>query len=141
MVGFDKNKDAILMEFEENAMGLKSASLHFAENILKLENERGAYVIAYGTEEPESIVFPGTNFATLSKGTWTGEHIFLVKLNVIEEEFSPVYLEFGFDGDGGVSAHFKNTSEPEFLRCFSGFAGGTVKIKQKVWTNRKNMVR
>ena len=133
--------DAVLMEFEENTMGLKSASLHFGSNCLKLENDRGAYVISYGTDSPCEIVFPGTNLRTLSKGEWTDDHTFLVTLNVIEEEFSPVYLEFGFGSGDSVSAHFKNTSEPQFLKGFSGFAGGTRKLKQKVWTNRKNMVR
>lgn len=138
---FDRDRDAVRMEFSENSMGLKEASLHFNERVLKLENEKGAFVISYGVDQAETIVFPGTNYKTLSKGTWTDDHTFLVKLNVIEEDFSPVFLEFGFGRDGKVSAHFKNTSEPAFLRDYSGFAGGTYEKKQKVWTNRKNMVR
>ena len=130
------------MKFDDNVMGLKSASLHFAENILKFENEKGAFVVSYGTvEEPAEIVFPGTSLKTLSYGEWTSDHTFLVKLNVIEEDFSPVFLEFGFGEEDFVSAHFKNTSEPEFLKGFLGFAGGTVKVKRKIWTNRKKNKR
>lgn len=141
MINFDKNSDAVYMVFEENPMGLKNASLHFKEKTVKIENEAGAFVIPYGTDATEETVFPGTNLRTLSKGEWTAEHVFLLKLNVIEEDFSPVYLEFGFAGEDAVSVHFKNTSEPAFLRKFSGFAGGTWNIKRKVWTNRGNMVR
>ncbi len=141
MLTFDKNKAAVEMIFEDNPMGLKKAALHFEEKVLKLENEKGAYVIPFGEEEPAETVFPATNLRTLSQGSWTDDHTFLVKLNVIEEEFSPVFLEFGFTDNNAVSAHFKNTSEPEFLRFFLGFAGGTWKQKRKIWTNRRNMIR
>ena len=142
MVEFDREKGAIEMTFEENAMGLSKASLHFAEKVCKIENGEGAYVISYGTaEEPAEIVFPGTQLKTFASGEWTDDHTFLVKLDVVEEDFSPVFFEFGFSGENAVSAHFKNTSEPEFLRNFSGFAGGVFKRKRKIWTNRKKMVR
>lgn len=132
---------AIKMEFEENSMGLISADIYFADNIMKFENEFGAYMISFGYENPEMIVFPRTNYKTLSTASWTDDHTFLIKLNVIEEDFSPVYMEFGFGENNHVSVHFKNTSEPEFLRSFSGFAGGEWREKQKIWTNRRSMVR
>ncbi|MCR5311011.1 MAG: beta-lactamase family protein [Lachnospiraceae bacterium] len=111
--------------FEENAMGLKSIRFDFDKKQLHFSMESMDYDLEYETGKWKEFIFPGSDQKAVIAGAWRSENRFLIKIQIIGEDLSPVAIEIGFRTDRAVSVRMKNTSEPKILKNFSGFAGGT----------------
>lgn len=118
----EQDKTAV---FDQNPMGLKSIRFDFERRKLHFSMKDRDFVIEYGIGEWAEFSFHGSDQKALASAAWRSENRFLLKIQVIGEDLSPVVIEIGFRTDNAVSVRMKSTSEPEILRDFNGFAGGT----------------
>lgn len=60
------------------------------------ENASGVHTIVYGYQAWEKQKFPCTEFTAIASAAWQQENHFILKVYVIEEAFSHMYMELGF---------------------------------------------
>lgn len=110
-------------EMAENKQGIKWICPDFEQRKLTYENSTGIHMIAYGYQAWEKQKFPCTEFEAIASAAWQQENHFILKVYIIEEAFSHMYMELGFREDGSIGVRMHNTSEP-FLQGYNGILGG-----------------
>lgn len=112
--------------FEDNPMGVKKALFDFLNKKIFLYFENSKRMIPYEFNGWADFVFPNTKEKAVASGAWVSRNQFLLKIELCDEDLSPLTMEFGFRPDGAVTLRMKGTSEPSIVRDYAGFAGGKV---------------
>lgn len=113
-------------KFCKNAMDIDKVKFDFNAKKLYLITYDSEFVIPYGYNSFEKFIFPGSNQNAVASGAWVSENQFLVRAQIMDEDLSPVIIEFGFTDYNAVTIRMKATTEPVILKKFAGIAGGTV---------------
>lgn len=121
--GYAKLFQNCRFDMEENQTGLKWICPDFNNKSVTYENSSGVHTIRYAYNTWERQKFPGTDYDAIASAAWQKESHFIMKVYIIEEAFSHMYLELGFKEDGNIGVRMQNTSEP-FLKDYAGIKGG-----------------
>ncbi len=111
--------------FDPNPMGLKSIRFDFVRRRLDISMKDMDFSVEYGIGEWGEFTFPGSNERALASGAWRSENRFLLKIQVVGEDLTPIAIEIGFRTDNAVSVRMVCPSGAPIYRSFHGFAGGT----------------
>jgi len=118
-----QNKTAI---FCKNSMDIDKVRFDFVDNVLYLKTYDAEFSIPYGYNSFEHFLFPNSTQNAVASGAWVSDNQFLVRVQVMDEDLSPVIIEFGFGDNNAVTLRMKATNEPVILKKFAGIAGGTI---------------
>lgn len=113
-------------KFSKNAMDIDKVTFDFNGKKLYFKTSDSEYVIPYGYNSFEHFTFPGSDEQAVASGAWVSDTQFVVRIQIMDEDLSPVVIEFGFSENNAVTIRMKATSEPSILQKFAGIAGGTV---------------
>ncbi len=112
--------------FEENPMGIKKVLFDFDHKKIYLYTENSKRMIPYEFNGWADFIFPCTKQKAVASGAWVSRNQFLLKIEICDEDLSPLTMEFGFRPDGAVTLRMKGTPEPTILKEYAGVAGGMV---------------
>ncbi len=91
-LAFDFGRESGLLRYE-NATGEKCLPFGLCRNVFTLFPEEGY------SREVGSVAARGNHYRTASSGAWRGESTLVLNVQVIDEYFGRLWMEFTFDGD------------------------------------------
>lgn len=105
--------------YYKNAQGDKCLKFGIGKNIFGIFPEEG-YSGKVG-----GITQAGNYYRCAASAAWIEERKFGIKVQIIDEYFGRLFIQFHFENDGSVSVMMSNFAE-NFLKTYSGYADGVL---------------
>ena len=139
---FEKKINGKVFTLNENPMGISKIAFSFTDGVCKLNytNAQGDKTLCFRINENEFGVFPqegysdtvGSQFAKghylkcAASGAWTEPQKLFIRVQVIDDYFGILNMNFGFKDENTVGIYMNKMAE-DFFDEYKGFATGTAK--------------
>ncbi len=136
---FEKKISGKVFTLNENAMGITKLSFKFTDDVCELNytNAQGDKTLYFRMNENEFGIFPeegysdqvGSQFAPghyykcAASGAWFNEQKLFIKVQVVDDYFGVLNMNFGFKDENTVGIYMNKTAE-DFLTTYQGYATG-----------------
>lgn len=123
---YSKRLNYKMAKFCKNVMDIDNVRFDFTDRKLYFKTYESEYVIPYGYNSYEKFIFPGSDENAVASAAWVSDSQLVVRIQIMDEDLSPVIMEFGFNDNNAVTLRMKATNEPFILKKFAGIAGGSI---------------
>ena len=139
---FEKKVNGKTFKLNENPMGISEITFDFSDGVCEMNyvNAQGAKTLYFRINENEFGIFPeegysdeiGSQFAKghylkcAASAAWIEPQKLFVRVQVIDNYFGILNMNFGFKDENTVGIYMDKTAE-DFFNTYQGFATGTAK--------------
>ena len=139
---FEKKVNGKTFKLNENPMGISEITFDFSDGVCEMNyvNAQGAKTLYFRINENEFGIFPeegysdeiGSQFAKghylkcAASAAWIEPQKLFVRVQVIDNYFGILNMNFGFKDENTVGIYMDKTAE-DFFNTYRGFATGTAK--------------
>ena len=136
---FEKKINGKVYTLNENPMGITKLSFNFTDTVceMKYTNAQGDKALCFRIGENEFGLFPEEGYSNLvgsefapghyykcaASGGWVEEQKLFIRVQVIDEYFGILNMNFGFKDENTVGIFMNKTAE-DFFTTYQGFATG-----------------
>ena len=136
---FEEKIDGKTFKLNENPMGISELSFKFTDEVCELNytNRQGRKTLCFRINENEFGTFPeegysdevgsqradGHYYKCAASGAWIEEKKLFIRVQVIDNYFGILNMNFGFKDENTVGIYMTKTAE-DFFNTYRGFATG-----------------